>query len=203
MIRRKRVPNVGSDMFVDLSKDGPLVSIAKGKPHPYLTPPPGGGTSLGLETGFLTFDIFLSPPVDVEVDTLAGLCQAYGLYTAPEFGGAIPIFVFVGSNPGCWAIRSALQASREEVDYWIKSDNNFCLFRLMETPSGIVRQLRRIGLQQDFLEEFKKRAGPARHPADMDGYSRLAAQMDDETMFGRSDKWMYDQASDRFVRTRR
>lgn len=53
--------------------------VEVGKPHPYLTPPPNGGQALSFATGFPTFNIFLTPPLQAEISSLSGTCVACGI----------------------------------------------------------------------------------------------------------------------------
>ena len=175
-------------------------SMKVGERHPYLEPPPAGGQMLDLATGFPTFNCFLSPPVDAEVASLAGTCVAYGLYPAPECGGAVPTFVFQGTHPGAWAIYAPTMATPEEARDWVMSDTNIVHFHLMEAGTGIVRQLRHIGVGGDYLAEWKKLVRKARHPAGAEAFARIMGQIGEKGLWERSRKWIWQPEAGQFRR---
>lgn len=117
-----------------------VVSVQVGKRHPYLVPPPEGGQALSLATGFPTFQMFLTPPLDGEISSLSGTLAGCGLFADRSLNAVIPVFVFSGSGAGEWAIHAPVDDSPELVSSWIGSDTNIVNFVLMDR-SGTVQVL--------------------------------------------------------------
>ena len=143
-----------------------------------MTPPPNGGQALSFATGFPTFNLFLTPPLEAEISSLSGTCMGCGIYA--DATTVIPIFVFQGKHPGASAIHAPIDDPPEMIQDWIAADTNIVNFQLMDRR-GIVQVLRHIGLPPDVLAALKSAASKIRHPAGVDGYVRALETLGEET----------------------
>lgn len=166
-----------------------------GQPHPVLTPPPHGGQAIGLETGCVGVDMFYAPPIDWEVAALAGTCVAYGMHLTQDI--LVPIFVFQGAGSQ-WAIHAPVQASNQAVDEWIRDGTNRVNFCLMEAGTGIVRQLRHIGLEADFTLLMKTALAHVPHPANLAAYASLLDEIGPEGLWQGAKQWVWDRQAGEF-----
>jgi hypothetical protein len=166
-------------------------AVRVGQPYPYLKPPPGGagGQAMGLATGFPNVDIFYTAPLDREIEALGGTWVACGLHLTRDL--LIPMFVFQGQG-GQWLIPAPLIATPEEVHDWIAAETNTVNFYLMEAGTGIVRRMRHIGLDPDFVRWMKAALGRVPHPGDPALYNQLLEQRDLEGLWEGAKKWMWD-----------
>ncbi|SDB71551.1 hypothetical protein SAMN02927895_04129 [Belnapia rosea] len=169
--------------------------VEVGKPHPYLKPPPNGGQALSLATGFPTFNLFLTPPLEAEIASLSGTCVGCGIYA--DAAAVVPIFVFQSKGPGAWAIHAPIDDPPEMVQQWIASDTNIVNFQLMDRR-GIVRVLRNIGLPPDVLATLKGAAAKLRHPAGVDGYVQALQTLGEDGLWKWSKRWIWDPQREEF-----
>lgn len=172
-----------------------LYAAEVGKPHPYLTPPPHGGQALSFATGFPTFNLFLTPPIEAEIASLSGTCVACGMYA--DAASVVPIFVFKGKGPGAWAIHAPIDDTPEMIQDWIAADTNIIHFQLMDLR-GIVRVLRHIGLPPDVLAALKSATAKLRHPAGVDGYVRALQTLGEDGLWKWSKRWIWDPQREEF-----
>ena len=123
-----------------------LQAVKVGQLHPSLALPPGGAReqAMSLTSGPAGTHMFLAPPLDWEVEALAGLCFACTLHFAPGLPDSI--FVFQGRGGEQWPIPAPVFATPGKMRAWVEADTNVANFQLMEAGTGIVRCLRTIGL---------------------------------------------------------
>lgn len=144
---------------------------------------------MGLATGFFQTDMFYTPLLEWEAEALAGTCVACGLHLTRDL--LIPIFVFQGRD-GQWAIYAPVIASPEEVQSWISADTTIANFYLMEAGTGVVRQIRQIGLDSKFMAMMKAALGYVPHPADPEAYGQLLDEIGPTGLWEGARKWVWD-----------
>jgi hypothetical protein len=165
--------------------------VKAGQPHPYLTPPPSGaaGQLMGLATGSLNVDMFYTAPLDWEAEALGGTWVACGLHLTHDL--LVPMFVFQGQG-GQWLIPAPLIATPAEVHDWIAADTNTVNFYLMEAGTGIVRHIRHIGMDPDFMRWMKAALGHVPHPGDPALYNQHLGNLGLRGLWEDAKKWLWD-----------
>lgn len=183
------------------SGGGPVeyYSVRVGRPHPYLAPPPGGagGQAAGLATGQLNVDMFYTAPIEWEVAALGGTWAACGLHLTRELLTAL--FVFQGQG-GQWLVAAPVIATEDDVRDWAAADSNAANFYLMEAGTGVVRQIRHVGLDPDFMAWMKGALRVVPHPGDPAHYGRLLQQDGLKGLWQGAKKWLWDPRRGAFQR---
>ncbi len=176
--------------------NGPVFHTVKvGSRHPYLVPPPHGGQAIGLATGQLDINMFYTLPIDWEVASLAGTCVACGLHLTQDC--LVPIFIFQGKT-GQWPIHAPVIASPKEVEDWIGYDTNLATFTLMEAETGIVRRIRHLGLDENFMAMMKAALPYVPHPGSASVYADLLEEVGPQGLWEGAKKWLWNERAEAF-----
>jgi hypothetical protein len=172
------------------------ITYARNEPYPQPEDePPGDSVGLFLE-GIPTFKIWLAPPVDLERDLLDSTCTHIGLVPPIIIPGGMPVFLFEDKNHRQFIVRAHLTATQEQVESWVKTDSNGFIFVLIERGSRIIRQIRMLGVAQDFREELGKAWLSVSHPVDMRKAQAVLSSMDGQAVINAAALWAYNSETD-------
>ena len=161
--------------------------------------PPVDSVGLFIE-GIPIYKIWYAAPVDVECSCLEGTCTHIGLVPPSEFPGGMPAFLFRDTSGHSLLVRAPLTATQEQVQHWASADSNGFMFLLIERGSQIVRQIRIVGVAEDFRRELKNAWLSVQHPMDLEKVHGIMAGMNDQIVMSTATMWAYNPNTDFYER---
>ncbi|MDX5935621.1 hypothetical protein SIL73_13070 [Acidithiobacillus thiooxidans] len=186
-----------------------IIQICNGKPYPRDIPREDCRVGLNLHFGFLTYEIIFKKPYDAECLVLDGLCKAITIfhdkyrYPYGLFGVLFEAKPNVkGIDFGNLYLCAPLIASLDQVRAWVAADTNIVMFVLIDADTGIVEQIRTIGLNMEILLQLKSIWGNLTD--NNDSFARFNFLMESlsnskNKLFSMSSKWIYNEDIDDFV----
>lgn len=112
----------------------------------------------------------------------------------------MPLFLFQDEKRRHLLVRAPLVATQEDVERWADADSNGFMFLLIERGPKIIRQIRMLGVAEDFREELANAWLSVKHPVDMQKAQRIIAGMDDQTVVNAAALWAYNAKTDAYER---
>lgn len=171
-------------------------------PYPYPEEqPPADVAGLFLES-IPVFKLWYEAPVDVEYACLKGVCTHIGLIPPLRFPGSLPIFLFRDTVGQSLLLRAPLAAAQEQVRTWASGDSNAFTFVLIERGPAIIRQIRTIGIPEDFRRYLATAWMSIAHPVDMLRCNALLSDMNDQDIIEAAMFWVYNPETDNFEKPR-
>jgi hypothetical protein len=177
--------------------------ISKGERYPFdLVVGADDRIGLNLRCGYPTYEIVLKKPYDGECLDLDGLCKVITiLYHKDHYPYGLLGAVFgSGEGKGQWYLRAPLCASQEQVREWVSADTNIVMFVLIDADTGIVANLRTIGLNDEILAQLKLIWGGIDHgDKSVACFNSLVDSISQNELFSVSRRWVYDASEDDFI----
>jgi len=144
------------------------------------------------------FKIWFAPPLDFERECLAGRCSAIGFLPPQHVPGGVPFARFEHPARGSMFVRAPISVDQEVFEKWAASDTNGFMLVLIERGSQIVRQIRHIGIPDDYRRKLVKAWSDFTHPFDLDEAVNAMGKMSDQQIVDASDVWVYNADTDDF-----
>ncbi len=94
----------------------------------------------------------------------------------------------------------AASATQEQVERWANADSNGFMFLLIERGPKIIRQIRTLGVTEDFREELADAWLSVQHPVDMQKAQTIIAGMNDQAVINAAVLWAYNPKTDLYER---
>ncbi len=157
--------------------------------------PPADSLALFIE-GIPVFKIWYAAPVEVERSCLDGTCTHIGLVPPSIVPGGMPMFLFQDEKRRQLLVRAPLVATQEQVERWANGDSNGFMFVLIERGPQIIRQIRTLGVTEDFRDELSTTWLSVQHPVDMQKAQQILAGMDDQAVVNSAALWAYNPETD-------
>jgi len=129
---------------------------------------------------------------------LDSTCTHIGLVPPSVVPGGMPMFVFQDEKSRQLLVRAPLVATKEQVERWANGDSNGFMFVLIERGPKIIRQIRTLGVAEDFRQELADAWLSMRHPVDMQNAQRIIGGMDEQAVVNAAALWAYNPRTDRY-----
>ena len=178
-------------MFIEYSRDARY-------PHPE-EEPPGDSLALFIE-GIPIFKIWYAEPVQLERALLDSTCTHLGLVPPSFIPGGMPMFLFQDERQRQLLVRAPLIATQEQVEKWADGDSNAFMFLFIERGPKIIRQIRTLGVTEDFRDELANAWLSVQHPVDMRKVQGVLRSMDDQSVVSSATLWAYNPKTDLYER---
>ena len=110
------------------------------------------------------------------------------------------MFLFQDERQRQLLVRAPLIANQEQVEKWADGDSNAFMFLLIERGPKIIRQIRTLGVTEDFREELANAWLSVQHPVDMRKVQEVLSSMDDQAVVSSAMLWAYNPKTDLYER---
>ena len=179
------------DIFIEYTRDSR---------YPYPEDEPAGDSlALFIETTPI-FKLWYSAPVEMERSLLDSTCTHISLVPPSVVLGGMPMFLFQDVKGRQLLVRAPLIATQEQVERWANADSNVFMFLLIERGPKIIRQMRALGVTEDFREKLADAWQSVQHPVDMQKAQAIIADMNDHAVINASVLWAYNPKTDLYER---